>query len=117
MPSSEQKKALRRAYKEQPVTGGVYAIRCLPTGRVFLYAAPNPQGQQNRFHFSRSTGTCIHAALAPDWRKYGADAFTFTQLETLEMRPDQATQAFHKDLAALADIWREKLAGDGEALY
>lgn len=117
MPSGERKKELKAAYKERPTTGGVYAIRCGPTGRVFLYAAPNPQGQQNRFGFSQSTGTCIHAALAPDWRAYGSAAFSFAVLETLDMGPAQSTQDFHADLSALTDIWREKLSAQGEVLY
>lgn len=117
MPSIERKKELRAAYKERPVTGGVYVIRCRPTGRVFLYAAPNPQGQQNRFDFSVSTGVCVHAALAADWRAHGSAAFTFAVLETLEMGPTQSTQDFHADLAVLTDIWREKLSAEGSALY
>lgn len=113
MPSSERKKELRQAYRDQPDIGGVYAIRCRPTGRVFLYAAPNPKGQKNRFDFSVSTGTCVHAALAADWRAYGSEAFTFEVLEELERGPEQTAQAFHDDLAALLDMRREKMAEEG----
>ncbi len=117
MPSSERKKELRAAYKSRPVTGGVYAIRNTATGRVFLYGSPDAQGQRNRFDFAVSTGTCIHAALAADWRAYGSSVFTFEVLEELEQNPDQSAQAFRADLNALVDIWREKLAAGGGDLY
>lgn len=99
------------------MVGGVYAIRCAPAGRVFVYGAPNAQGQQNRFDFAVSTGTCIHAALAADWREYGSGAFSFQVLEELEKAPEQTDRDFRADLAALVDIWREKLAGEGVSLY
>lgn len=117
MGQSERKKELLAAYKERPVTGGVYAIRCLPTGCLFLYCSPDPRGQQNRFDFSVSTGTCVHACLATDWRVHGSGAFTFAVLESLEKPLEQTQPAFLADLAALTDAWREKLTGEGEALY
>lgn len=97
--------------------GGVCAIRCTAAGRTLLYAAPDIRGQQNRFLFSQSTGTCVHAALAADWRTHGSGAFTFQVLEELKRRPDQTPAEFQADLKELVDLWREKLAAEGCLLY
>ena len=60
------------------------AIRSTQTGRTLVYAAPNPEGQRNRFRFSVSTNTCVQAVLAADWRRYGPESFTFQVLEELD---------------------------------
>ena len=117
MARTESQRQLLAAYKQRPIVGGVCAIRCPAAGRTLLLAAPNPEGQRNRFAFSVSTGACVHAALARDWRVFGADSFTFEVLETLERGPGQTDAAFRADLEILRDIWRDKLTAEGAALY
>ena len=78
---------------------------------------PPTRRQRNRFAFSVSTGACVHAALARDWRVFGPDSFTFEVLETLERGPGQTDAAFRADLETLRDIWRDKLTAEGAALY
>ena len=117
MGKTERKKELLAAYKARTVVGGVCAIRNGVTGRVLLYAAPNPEGQRNRFAFSVSTDTCIQTALAADWREHGGDSFDFQVLEELEQGAEQTDREFRADLEALAGIWREKLAGEGTVFY
>lgn len=117
MARTERERALLAAYKTRKVVGGVCAIRSTQTGRTLVYAAPNPEGQRNRFRFSVSTNTCVQAVLAADWRRYGAESFTFQVLEELEREPEQTEAAFRADLEALAEIWREKLAETGTPLY
>lgn len=64
-----------------------------------------------------ATDTCVQAALAADWRAFGRDSFTFEVLEEIEKGTEQTDQEFRADLEALADIWREKLSGEGAELY
>ena len=114
---TERERALLEAYKTRKVVGGVCAIRNETTGRTLVYPAADPKGQHNRFRFSVSTNTCVHAALAADWRSLGPEAFSFRVLEELERGPEQTEAAFRADLETLAEIWREKLAGSGTPLY
>ena len=117
MARTERERALLEAYKARKVVGGVCAIRNETSGRTLVYPAADLQGQRNRFRFSVTTNTCVHAALAADWRSLGPGEFSFQALEELERGPEQTEAAFKADLEALAEIWREKLAGSGTALY
>ena len=75
--SAEQKKELTAAYKSRPTEGGICAIRNTVSGRVLVLTAMDPRGQQNRFLFSVSTGSCTFLPLQEDWSRCGASAFTF----------------------------------------
>ena len=52
-----------------------------------------------------------------DLRWENAAAFTFTQLEALEKKPDQTDRQFQEELELLRDIWRERLAAEGTEFY
>lgn len=117
MGKSERQRALLSAYKEREVTGGVCAVRCDPTGRTLLLPCADPKGQRNRFDFSVSTNSPLHPAMAADWKRYGAAAFSFSCLETLEKKAEQSSQEFRADLDALCALWRERLEAGGTAFY
>ena len=74
-------------------------------------------GTEDGFRIYHPTDPEAHAALAADWRSLGPGAFSFQALEELERGPEQTEAAFKADLEALAEIWREKLAGSGTPLY
>ncbi len=103
------RKELLRAYKEQKQTGGVYVIRNTVTGRVLLQSAANLAGAGHRFGFAQGTHSCVHRALAADWKTYGAAAFAFEILETLVQGDAQTNESFLEDLKTLKAIWDEKL--------
>lgn len=73
-----------RDYKEKKPLAGVYAIRCAPTGEVWVAAAPNVEPQEQRHFFGLRTGGHPNKPLQAAWAKHGAEAFTFEILEALE---------------------------------
>lgn len=117
MAKTQHQRKLAAAYKARAIEGAVCAVRCTANGKLLLLAAPNPEGQRNRFDFSQATDSCMISALAPDWKAHGSGAFAFEVLETLEKGPDQTDADFRADLEVLRDIWREKLLGEGTGLY
>ena len=97
MARTEHQKELLAAYRERPITGAVCAVTDTVSGRTLLLP--------------------LHPAIAADWRAHGGAAFTFTQLETLEKKPDQTDRQFQEELELLRDIWRERLAAEGKEFY
>lgn len=108
----ENKKALKDLYKNRRVTGGVFRIRCEGSGRSWLKAGQNLDGQKSRFHFAVTQDSCLEPAMLPDWKEHGAASFTFTVLEELEKRPDQSDAEFARDIKTLLALWQEK-EGEG----
>ena len=81
----EGRKAAIAAYRDRKVESGVYAVRCVPSGQVWVGSAPDLSTIQNRLWFTLRQGSNTHRTLQAAWADHGADAFTF---EVVERLPD-----------------------------
>ena len=79
-----ERRAARAAYKERKAAAGVYAVRCAPSGEVWVGQAPDLATVWNRIAFSLRAGGNPHRALQAAWNAHGAPAFAFEALERLE---------------------------------
>lgn len=103
------KKAAVAAYKERKSTGGIYALRCGPSGGVWVGYAADMEKIQNRLDFTLRSASTPHRELLEACRAHGAGAFSFEALEVREEEKDEprfAREAWRK--ARLAH-WRETL--------
>lgn len=105
---SIDKKAAIRAYKERPVTGGVYRIRDEKSGECWYFSELDLPACRNRFEFSRSTGLCTRDVLRKSWERDGAEAFSFEICETIEKKAEQSLKDFKEDLEVLLQLVRER---------
>jgi hypothetical protein len=80
----EDRKAAVAAYRKREVARGIYAVRCVPTGAVWVGQAPDLSTIQNRLWFTLRLGNNTHRSLQDAWRAEGAEAFTYEILERLE---------------------------------
>jgi len=114
--SRSRRSELKRSYREAPPPMGVYAVRCLANGKVLVGASPNVQGMLNRIRFELATGMDRLPALLEDWRRYGADQFTFEVLDVL--KPSEEPGADPKEeLEVLEALWLDRLQPYGDAGY
>ena len=79
------RKALLRAYKERKVEGGVYAVRCTPTGEVWVGSTPDLSTRQNGVWFSLRLGSHREPTLQAAWNAHGADALMFEAMEAVDV--------------------------------
>jgi hypothetical protein len=84
MPSREFRKAAIQDFKDRPPDRGVYAVRSLPDGRVWVGASPNLGAAKNGLWFQLRTGVCRDRELQDAWTAAGEQAFTFEVLERLD---------------------------------
>jgi hypothetical protein len=80
----EDRKAAVAAYRKREVATGIYAVRCLPTGAVWVGQAPDLSTIQNRLWFTLRLANNTHRSLQDAWREQGPEAFTFEIVECLE---------------------------------
>src|SRR4051794_5001336 len=59
---------------------GIYAIRCKPTGKVYVGSAARITKRWNDHRQSLASGKHHSVLLQRAWEKYGPDAFEFTVL-------------------------------------
>lgn len=77
------RKALLRAYKERKVEAGVYAVRCVASGEVWVGATPDLSTRRNGVWFTLRLGSHREPSLQAAWNTHGADLFAFEPLETI----------------------------------
>lgn len=82
--TTSDRKAAKAAYKERKSVAGIYAVRCVPSGQVWVGATPNLATIQNRIWFSMRHGNSSFPTLQAAWNEHGADSFTFEELERLD---------------------------------
>jgi hypothetical protein len=104
-----------RDYKERAVTRGVFAVRCPPTGQVWVAASRNLEQQQNSLWFSLKTGGYVNREVQAAWNTHGEVGLTY---EVLEVFDDEAMSPIGRaDLAKarlthwLAALGAKKLVG------
>lgn len=83
MQRSDRKAAIA-AYKERKDVIGVFAIRCEPTGQIWVGASAHLDTQQNRDWFVLRQGSHINRELQAAWTACGETAFRFEAIEQLE---------------------------------
>jgi hypothetical protein len=67
-----------------PNAPGVYEIRCLPTGKIYIGSAVNVRARWSHHQLSLRQGTHRNPHLQAAWNKYGAAGFLFSILELTE---------------------------------
>jgi hypothetical protein len=84
MSSNIDRKEIIREYKARATPRGVFAMRCLATGEVWVGSSMNLDGARNRILFSLGTGHYKDAALQARWNAHGEQAFQYEVLEKLD---------------------------------
>jgi len=67
-----------------PHSSGVYRIRCLPTGKIYVGSAVDLYERWYEHRRNLRRGNHINAHLQAAWNKYGEENFEFSVLEFVE---------------------------------
>jgi hypothetical protein len=110
------KKELKKQYAEASQPMGVYQIRNLVNGKIFIESGLNVNGIMNSSNFQLSAGTHFNKALQEDYNKYGQDNFAFEILDYLKPKDDEKTD-YREELKLLEEMWIEKLQPFGDKGY
>ncbi|PPD57469.1 GIY-YIG nuclease family protein [Dehalogenimonas etheniformans] len=108
---NESKKELINEYKQRKVVGGVFRVVNTKNGKFLLDYATDLQAKQNSFNFMVTTNASFDYKMDKDWKEFGAQAFRFEVLDSLEKKKDQSQKEFIEDLKTLKGMWGEKVVG------
>ena len=110
------KKEMKRQYKATPTPMGIFQIRNLVNGKIFVGSSMNLPGRKNRFDLDFAMGTVMDHVLLNDFKEHGKDNFTFEVIDRLE--PKEGTgYDYSVDLKTLEELWIEKLQPFDEKGY
>ena len=114
--SPSRRSELKQSYKENPPPMGVFAVRNRANGKVLVGSSLNVPGALNRIKFELTTGMPRLPALLEDWKRYGADNFSFEVLDVLEP-PEEPGVDLKEELRVLEALWLDRLKPYGDAGY
>ena len=84
METTKHRRALVRDYKEREVQAGIYAVRCVTTGEVWVGGTPDLSTRQNGVWFALRMGGHTSPTLQQAWNAHGEAAFGFEVLEVID---------------------------------
>jgi group I intron endonuclease len=114
---TKSRKELNKEYAERVKPAGVYQVKNLANGKVFLGSSLNLEGPLNRHKFMLKIGSHTNKALQKDWEEFGPDKFVFEILEEVQQRKEDPNFNLKDELTLLEMIWLEKLQPVGERGY
>ncbi len=114
----DRRKELIRAYKDNPPPAGVFQIRNLINGKIYVSSAPNVDGKLNGQRWILEAGGHVNRALQADWKAQKPEDFAFEVLEYLKIEGEKPSPfAVREALADLEKRWLKKLQPYGEKGY
>jgi hypothetical protein len=78
------RKTAIEAFKNREPHRGVFGVRCIATGHVWVGSSPNLEAAHNGLWFMLRVGTHRDLALQAEWQAHGEGAFRYEVLEELE---------------------------------
>lgn len=110
------KKELVKQYKQTVQPMGIFQIRNLASGKIYIASSKNLRGMANRFEFNLDIGAHASKELREDYEKFGRENFVFEIIDTLEPKEDPKYD-YTDDLKVLEEMWLEKLLPYGDKGY
>lgn len=110
------KKEIKRNYKQTLRPMGIYQIKNLVNGKVFIGSTKNIDAKINAHKFTLEVGSHINKELQNDYNNCGKEYFSFEVLELVKPKEDHSYD-YSNDLKELEKKWIQKLQPFNEAGY
>jgi group I intron endonuclease len=114
--AEKSKKELKEAYKQMKLPIGVYQIRNIENGKLFVDSSLNLKAAWNSNKFQLEMGSHHNKALQEDWNSFGPTKFAFEILEEIE-QDENPTADFRNIVKTLESIYIEELKPYGDKGY
>ncbi|MFJ7934694.1 DUF2087 domain-containing protein [Sporosarcina sp. NPDC096371] len=111
----DYKKELKLKAKEEKTRYGIFQIKNVANGKLFVGSTPNFK-TLNGLKFSLNNGVSTQKELQADWNDYGKEQFEFVELVVVDEKDWQGISK-KKILEKLLEKWLEELRPFGENGY
>lgn len=110
------KKELINKYKQTIQPMGIYQIKNLKNGKIFLGSAKDLRGKINSNKFQLKHGSHINKEIQKDFNEIGEEGFSFEIVDYLDPKEDLKYD-YTEELKILEEMWLEKLQPYNENGY
>jgi hypothetical protein len=109
-------KAIKKLYKQTLRPMGIYQVKNLESGKIYIGRAIDLNGKINSEKFQLKNNMHVNKELQNDFNSAGEGKFVFEILDRLQPKEDPLHD-YGNDLRTLGDIWLEKLQPFGAKGY
>ena len=110
------KKELKKAYKEQKATMGVFQVENKSNGKVLIEGSIDIPAKWNRHQTELKFGSHRNKPLQKDWKELGEENFVFSILSTLEVEEGENLD-WKKEVKLLEELVLEELKIEEDGKY
>jgi len=110
------KKEIKNRYKQKPPEMGIYQVKNLASGKIYIGRALELNGKLNSERFQLKNGMHMSKELQQDFNELGMENFSFDVLDRLPAKEDPGRD-YSNELLALEEMWLEKLQPYGDKGY
>ena len=103
------RKEVIKEYKQTIQPMGIFQIKNLSNGKVFIESSKNLEGSLNRSKFQLDLGSFKNKTLQEDYSRLGAGQFIFEIVDRLAPKKDDPAYDYTEDLETLKTMWLDKL--------
>jgi len=104
-------------YKCKKFNAGLFQIKNLSTGKVFIKLSTDLERAFNSDRFQLKAGMHSNAALQQDWNGLGETAFEFSILDEYNAKDDLTPAQLNNELAELLKLHKAELTMAGILVY
>lgn len=110
------KRELINKYKQTIQPMGIYQIRNIKNGRIYIGSAKDLRGRINSNKFQLKMGSHLNREMQKDFSEIGEKGFSFDVLDYLKPKED-LNYDYTEDLKILEEMWLEKIQPYNEKGY
>lgn len=114
---NEQRKANRKAYQQMRFKAGIFQIKNIKSGKLFLQTSGDLDRAFNSDNFRLKMGLHSNKELQSDWSALGADNFEFSLLDELKIKETATPTEIKNELQELLALHRSELVKNGVEIY
>ncbi|ASS76125.1 hypothetical protein CIG75_14930 [Tumebacillus algifaecis] len=115
--SRERRAKLKQEYLSTPKPMGIYQIRNVVSGKIFVGNSPNLTGKENSVMFQLRMGGHYNRELQQDYNQLGQENFVFEVVAQIKPRDEATQQEYLQELDEMLEMWLEELQPFGERGY
>lgn len=101
-------KAIKKIFKQTPRPMGIYQIKNLANGKIYIGRSTDLNGKLNSERFQLKNNMHMNRELQGDFIALGEEKFAFEVLDRLQPKEDPGHD-YGEDLKTLEVMWLEKL--------
>jgi group I intron endonuclease len=110
------KKEMINKYKQAIQPMGIYQIKNMRNGKIYIGSAKDLRGRINSNKFQLRVGSHLNKEMQKDFNEIGEESFSFDILDYLKPK-EVLNYDYTEDLRILEEMWLEKLQPYNEKGY